>query len=91
MHSPGNRYKIYPRPDLGRACDPFFWILFWTNWVNYAYLGQAMGEGDFLFPALRTTGVLDAAVPILHDTVQKLLDEALAGAKVKGKFSTHCF
>ena len=50
-----------------------------------------MGEGDFLFPALRTTGVLNAAVPISHDTVQKLLDEALAGAKVKGKFLTHCF
>lgn len=50
-----------------------------------------MGEGDFLFPALRTTRVLDAAVPISHDTVQKLLDEALAGAKVKGKFSMHCF
>ncbi|KIM55549.1 hypothetical protein SCLCIDRAFT_30264 [Scleroderma citrinum Foug A] len=86
-----NRYKIYPHPDLGRACDSFFWILFWMNWVKYSYLGQAMSEGDFLFPALRTTRLLEAAVPILHDMVQKLLDEALAGAKITGKFSMHCF
>ena len=50
-----------------------------------------MSEGDFLFPALRTTRLLEAAVPILHDMVQKLLDEALAGAKITGKFSMHCF
>ena len=28
LHSPGNHYKIYLCPDMGRACDPFFWVLF---------------------------------------------------------------
>jgi len=91
LHSPGNCYKIYPRPDLGTACDSFFWVLFWTNWVKYAHLGRAMGEEDFLFPALGANGVIQPGVPLSHDAVQKSLDAALAGAKIEGKFSTHCF
>jgi len=91
LHSPGNHYKIYPRPDMGRACDPFFWVLFWMNWVKYVHLGQAMGVGDFLFPAVGAGGVIQSGWPLSHDLVQKSIDAAVNGAKIPGKFSMHCF
>jgi len=50
-----------------------------------------MGEEDFLFPVLGANGVIQPGVPLSHDAVQKSLDVALAGAKIEGKFSTHCF
>jgi len=50
-----------------------------------------MGEEDFLFPTLGANGVIQPGVLLSHDSVQKSLDAALAGAKIEGKFSTHCF
>jgi len=91
LHSPGNCYKIYPHPDMGRACDSFFWVLFWMNWVEHAHLGCAMGEDEFLFPVVAASGVLQAGVPLLHNTVQKSLDAVVKGADIKGTYSTHCF
>ena len=92
LHSPGNHYKIYPHPDMGWACDPFFWVLFWMNWVKYVHLGEAMGAEEFLFPTVgRTTGILRPGEPLSHDQVQKSLDAAVKGAKIEEKFSTHCF
>jgi len=76
---------------MGRACDSFFWVLFWMNWVEHAHLGRAMGEDEFLFPAVAASGVLQAGVPLSHDTVQKSLDAAVKGADIKGSYSTHCF
>jgi len=91
LHSPGNHYKIYLCPDMGRACDPFFWVLFWMNWVKYVHLGQAMGAEDFLFPAVGASGVIQSGWPLSHDLVQKSIDAAVNGAKIPGKFSMHCF
>lgn len=61
--------------ELGQVCP---------SWPSY-------GRKDFLFPAVGANGVLQPGVPLSHDTVQKSLDAALAGADIPGKFSTHCF
>jgi len=76
---------------MGRACDPFFWVLFWTNWVKHVHLGHAMEAGDFLFPALGGSGVLLPGEALSHDLVQKEINAAVDGAKIPGKYSTHCF
>ena len=50
-----------------------------------------MAGTDFMFPTVAPNGVLHPGQPLSHETVQKLLNEATAGAGVQGKFSTHCF
>lgn len=77
---------------MGWACNPFFWVLFWMNWVKYVHLGEAMRAEEFLFPVVgRTTVILQLGEPLSHDQVQKSLDAAVKGAKIEEKFSTHCF
>ncbi|KAI5988006.1 hypothetical protein EDD15DRAFT_2172890 [Pisolithus albus] len=86
-----NRYRIYPRPDMGEACDTFLRLIFWMKWVEIVHLGRPMANEDFLFPALGTNGVLQPGEPLSHDMVQKWIDEAVAGAGIRGTFSTHCY
>ncbi|KAL4072545.1 hypothetical protein V8B97DRAFT_2023336 [Scleroderma yunnanense] len=50
-----------------------------------------MAEGDFLFPAVGTNGILQPGIPLSHDTVQRWIDEAIVGVGISGRFSTHCF
>ncbi|KAI6118185.1 hypothetical protein F5141DRAFT_1000416 [Pisolithus sp. B1] len=50
-----------------------------------------MADEDFLFPALGANGVLQPGQPLSHDTVQKWIDKAVAGAGIHGMFSTHCY
>ena len=76
---------------MGRACDPFFWVLFWMNWVKCIHLGRTMEAGDFLFPVVGGSGVLLPGESLLHDLVQKEINAAVDGAKISGKYSTHCF
>ncbi|KAI6029265.1 hypothetical protein BKA83DRAFT_4046997 [Pisolithus microcarpus] len=86
-----NRYRIYPRPDMGSACDAFLRLIFWMKWVEFVHLGRPMSEEDFLFPAIGANGVLQPGEPLSHDTVQAWIDEAVAGAQIPGTFSTHCY
>ncbi|KAI6027124.1 hypothetical protein EDC04DRAFT_2605991 [Pisolithus marmoratus] len=87
----GNHYQIYPRPDMGRACDAFLRLVLWMKWVEIVHLGQSMVDEDFLFPALGTNGVLQLGEPLSHDIVQKWINEAVAGAGIPRTFSTHCY
>ncbi|KAL4075628.1 hypothetical protein J3A83DRAFT_4186497 [Scleroderma citrinum] len=80
----GNQYKIYPHPDMGMACDTFWWLLLWVKWVKYVHLGHSMAKEDFLFPAVGTNGVLQPGIPFSHDTVQRWIDEAIVGAGISG-------
>ncbi|KAI6015804.1 hypothetical protein PISMIDRAFT_95135 [Pisolithus microcarpus 441] len=50
-----------------------------------------MVEDDFLFPAIGANGVLQPGELLSHDTVQKWIDEAVAGSGIPGTFSTHCY
>ncbi|KAI6041006.1 hypothetical protein EDC04DRAFT_2602047 [Pisolithus marmoratus] len=74
-----NHYRIYPCPDMGRACDVFLHLLFWMKWVEYVHLGWPMAEDDFLFPAISANGVLQLGEPLSHNMVQKWIDEAVTG------------
>ncbi|KAL4065098.1 hypothetical protein J3A83DRAFT_4082255, partial [Scleroderma citrinum] len=51
----------------------------------------SMAKGDFLFPAVDANGILQPGIPLSHDTVQRWIDEAIVGAGILGRFSTHCF
>ncbi|KIO12167.1 hypothetical protein M404DRAFT_125937 [Pisolithus tinctorius Marx 270] len=86
-----NRYKVYPRPDMGKACDVFMRLVFWMKWTEIVHLGRPMVDDDFLFPAVGANGVLQPGEPLSHDTVQKWIDEGVAGAGIPRTFSTHCY
>ncbi|KAL4065470.1 hypothetical protein J3A83DRAFT_4190800 [Scleroderma citrinum] len=79
----GNHYKIYLRPDL-TSCDLFFWLMVWVRQVEHIHLGQAMVDGNFIFPAISANSVLKPLVQWWggwadgehHDTlIHYLLDE----------------
>ncbi|KAI6111260.1 hypothetical protein F5141DRAFT_1274775 [Pisolithus sp. B1] len=76
---------------MGGACDAFLRLVLWMKWVELVHLGRPMADEDFLFPALGANGVLQPGQPLSHDTVQKWIDEAVAGAGIHGTFSTHCY
>ncbi|KAI6035401.1 hypothetical protein F5J12DRAFT_924235 [Pisolithus orientalis] len=86
-----NRYKIYPRPDMGKACDTLLHLVSWMKWVELVHLGRPMTEEDFLFPAIGTNGVLQPGEPLSHDTIQKWIDEAVVGSGIPRTFTTHCY
>ncbi|KIN97880.1 hypothetical protein M404DRAFT_100511, partial [Pisolithus tinctorius Marx 270] len=86
-----NHYKIYPRPDMGKACDALLRLVSWMKWVELIHLGRLMTEEDFLFPAIGTNGVLQPGEPLSHDMIQKWIDEAVVGSGIPGTFTTHCY
>jgi hypothetical protein len=91
MASPANHYKIYPRPNSIPACDNFFWMLVWFKWLELFHYGRMLQPHDFVFPTMGANGVVQPGQPISHDTVQKWINESMAGAGIRGNFSTHCF
>ncbi|KAI6006498.1 hypothetical protein F5J12DRAFT_768678 [Pisolithus orientalis] len=86
-----NRYKIYPCPDMGKACDTLLRLVSWMKWVELVHLSRPMTEEDFLFPAIGTNGVLQPGEPLSHDTIQKWIDEAVVGSGIPGTFTMHCY
>ncbi|KAI6000121.1 hypothetical protein F5J12DRAFT_951289 [Pisolithus orientalis] len=58
-----NHYKIYPCPDMGKACDTLLCLVSWMKWVELVHLGRPMTEEDFLFPVIGTNGVLQLEFP----------------------------
>jgi len=76
---------------MGVACDAFLLVALWIKWVEHIHLGRRMADGDFMFPAVSTNGVLQPGVPLAHNAVQKWITEAVQGAEIRGTFSTHCF
>ena len=77
---------------MGWACDLFFWTVFWMNWVKHFHLGgMAMAPADFLFPTVGASGALQLGMPLSSDAVQKMLNAAMAGAGLRGKYMLHCF
>ncbi|KIM49983.1 hypothetical protein SCLCIDRAFT_38641, partial [Scleroderma citrinum Foug A] len=87
----GNKYKVFPRPDMGMVCDAFLLVILWIKWVEHVHLGCHMADSDFMFPAVSINTVLKPAEPLAHDSVQKWITEAVKGARINGNFSTHCF
>jgi len=61
------------------------------RWLEYAHLGCPMVDGDFVFPAIGANRAVYPGEPILHDKIQKYINEATAGSGIEGNFTTHCF
>ncbi|KAL4072779.1 hypothetical protein V8B97DRAFT_2023514 [Scleroderma yunnanense] len=73
------------------SCNLFFWLVVWVRWVEHVQLGQAMVDGDYIFPVIGANGVLKLCKPLLQDAIQKWISEATMGAGIEGTFTTHCF
>ncbi|KAG6329830.1 hypothetical protein ID866_9259 [Astraeus odoratus] len=63
----------------------------WQKKVDHGIKEIDLRRGDYIFPAVGSNGILQPGEPLSHDTVQKWINEATAGAKLKGSFTTHCF
>ncbi|KAL4082078.1 hypothetical protein V8B97DRAFT_2020558 [Scleroderma yunnanense] len=85
-------YEIHLRnqKDL-TSCNLFFWLVVWVRWVEHVQLGQAMVDGDYIFPAIGANGVLKPCKPLSQDAVQEWISEATMGTGIEGTFTTHCF
>jgi hypothetical protein len=90
--SSGNRYKLYPQPDMP-GCDCFFWLLLWLTFLEVAHYGRQLEPDDYIFPAIGANGVVHPREHVSHDTVQAWIHEATAGARIScgGSFTTHTY
>ena len=80
-HPLGNRYKLYPQPDIP-GCDCFFWLLLWLAFLEVAHYGRKLEPEDYIFPAMGANGIVHRSEPISHDTVQAWIDEATTEAGI---------
>jgi hypothetical protein len=89
-----NHFLIFSQPDLP-ACDPFHWLPLWLDFLETHHFGRPLEPEDYVFPAMGANGVVQPREHISHDTVQKMISDAVAGAHIPsamgGSFSTHCF
>ncbi|KAF8126598.1 hypothetical protein EV363DRAFT_1525718 [Boletus edulis] len=86
----GNRYQLYPQPQL-LASDSFLWLSVWMRWLEVYHYGRKLDPDDCVFPSIGANGVMQPREPISHDSVQKSINEATTAAGILGSFSTHCF
>ncbi|KAL4075653.1 hypothetical protein J3A83DRAFT_4186517 [Scleroderma citrinum] len=77
-------YEIHLRnqKDL-TSCNLFFWLVVWVRWVEHVQLGQAMVDGDYIFPAIGANGVLKPCKPLSQDAVQEWISEATMGTGIE--------
>jgi len=86
----GNRYKVYPQPELPGA-DCFLWLMLWIRWLERVHYQRPLAPDDPIFPAMGANGIVQPCLAISSDTVQQWINEATTGAGISGSFSTHCF
>jgi hypothetical protein len=90
----GNRYKIYPQPDMP-GCDCFFWMLLWLTLLERVHYNGKLEPDDFVFPAISSNGVVHRGEHISHDAVQAWINEATTGAGIPrgagDSFTTHTY
>jgi hypothetical protein len=86
----GNHYQLYPQPHLP-ASDTFLWLSIWMRWLEVYHYARELEPDDCIFPSMGANGVVQPREQLSHDSVQKWINEATAGAGIRGSFSTHCF
>lgn len=86
----GNHYQLYPQPHLP-ASDAFLWLSVWMRWLEVYHYARELEPDDCIFPSMGANGVVQPREQLSHDAVQKWINEATAGAGIRGSFSTHCF
>ena len=90
----GNRYKLYPQPDMP-GCDCFFWMLLWLTLLERVHYNSQLVPDDFVFPAISSNGIVHRGEHISHDAVQAWIDEATTGTGISrgagDNFTTHTY
>ena len=61
------------------------------RWLEVYHYECELDQEDCVFPSMGANGVVQRGDQLSHDTVQKWINEATAGARIRGSFSTHCF
>ncbi|KAF8452794.1 hypothetical protein L210DRAFT_3468878 [Boletus edulis BED1] len=86
----GNHYQLYPQPHLPGS-DSFLWLSVWMGWLEVYHYERELDPDNCIFPSMGANGVLQPRDQLSHDTIQMWINEATAGAGIRGSFSTHCF
>ena len=58
--------------------------------MEFVHLQHPLADEDFIFPALGANGI-QPGEPVTTDSIQKLLNKAVAGSGLEGNYSMHCF
>ena len=67
------------------------------NWVIHqqGLIARSLGEADFVFPAIASTGQIKFGKPTSRSGFEALMDDIIQRSGVlegrNGKFTTHCF
>ena len=90
---PGHEYQIFPQPEHPNI-DMYSHFLYWLKFLqNYIY-HRALGDDDYIFPAIGSNGVAHIGNPVPHNTIQKWLDDFIGACEINvghGRLTTHCF
>ncbi|KAF8524927.1 hypothetical protein BU17DRAFT_42438, partial [Hysterangium stoloniferum] len=89
----GHIYEIYPQPELP-SVDMDQHMCNWISFLESHVYGQILQCEDFLFPSIRSNGIVQPGSPMSHDVVQKWIKEFCTGAGIDvalTHLSTHCF
>ncbi|KIJ25952.1 hypothetical protein M422DRAFT_785374 [Sphaerobolus stellatus SS14] len=90
----GQRYQVYPQPEHA-SLDMYTHMRRWLTFLDrHVYSEETRNENNLIFPSVSNNGLLHPENPITSQTVQKWLDEFLAGAGIDVgnlTFTTHTF
>lgn len=81
-------------PNMASETDCYTHLL---NWVIHqqSLIGRSLGEADFVFPAIASTGQIKFGEPTSRSGFEALMDGIIQKSGVlegrNGKFTTHCF
>ena len=62
-----------------------------SQWLEVTHLGHPMELMDYMFPAMGTSGLLQPVSQLMHDTIQKWLNESAGAVSISVRLTTHCF
>ena len=73
-------------------CDAYFWLQLWIKWLEVVHLGRLMEPMDSVLSAIITaSGKLQPGSQLMHDTVQKWLNESAEAVGISDRLMTHYF
>ena len=73
-------------------CNAYFWLQLWIKWLEVVHLGHLMEPMDSVLPAIMTaSGKLQPCSQLMHDTIQKWLNESAEAVGISDRLTTHCF
>ncbi|KLO04825.1 hypothetical protein SCHPADRAFT_840175, partial [Schizopora paradoxa] len=87
----GQTYHIYDQPTKP-AINSYVHLTRYVQYIEqYHTANGCMKPSDFIFPMIGSGGILQPGSPISNEAVQEMLDQAVHGAQIHEKLSSHCF